>query len=962
MHRVAKNYSLSPVHLGSPGEEISKKDLRTIIHRFKNLHQLQRQKIQNFLQPRQQAFLNLLPLLFHQNLPLLPGFISSETPAGISDYSPSQQTLKDAAHFSKNFNFKNRALPTYPIWGLFLMGSVSSIAFSKTSDMDIWLCHQSELSRQQLDDLQRKANAIEAWAATLNLEVHFFLIDSDKFKDGQDTPISTESSGTTQHYLLLEEFYRTAVYIAGRAPAWWLVPPEQEQHYNQYLQHLLNHRFILKRELIDFGSLESVPAEEFLTVTLWHLYKAISSPHKSLLKLLLMECYASEYPHTRWLCADMKKTVYQGNFNIEELDPYLLIQQKLESYLARAHSKDRIELARQSFYLKIMGLGNTEQDLQKKIYRTEFINKMASRWHWPEHLLPELTRQKSWDISKATREHKIILRHLSECCRMIFSFAGHHVHTDFKENEDLKLISRKLHSFLEKKPGKIEQITTQAILQTKEDELTLIETRFADDRSGWSLFAGRVSAADAHRHNAIKNSWSLTELLAWVIVNGLYHRKLQLHLDTKTLALSTNELRAMAEQIHDFLNPRLQNRPATLEPYRSPNKILHALIIVNMGETPEGARDNGMLLMSDRSDPLSYGKQKQCFVQTLQCLTLSGWGEITASRSFGLEGLFKILVDFINHHRPPQTIDDLTIVCNTSVHAKSIAQRIQKLFEALHRHFIPPAPNTSPRYILAGGRDYYVFQRLNNNVHYWSRHGRTEVLDELGRAQEFFSPTVIDRGCLDDEIIPTIYAVNRCEAIQIFFQPAPKTVRLYVVDEKGSLFMQSYALEYNNASRFPAGLDALLNHYLIFLENMINRNFFDASFDIEYYEMQRRPIRTLRYTPTLPLPQSSSSQELSIRVSGEQIDQGSSYTLYCNEQEFSTMVYGNRVFEAAAQYILEFRLSGQHYPIHISDIDVPAEALNHESTLPLQTLHFLKYKQKIENRLNSIVAALTPSA
>ena len=90
MHRVAKNYSLPPVHLGSPGEEISKKDLRTLIHRFKNLHQLQRQKIQNFLQPRQQAFLSLLPLLFHQNLPLLPGFISSETPAGISDYSPNR--------------------------------------------------------------------------------------------------------------------------------------------------------------------------------------------------------------------------------------------------------------------------------------------------------------------------------------------------------------------------------------------------------------------------------------------------------------------------------------------------------------------------------------------------------------------------------------------------------------------------------------------------------------------------------------------------------------------------------------------------------------------------------------------------------------------------------------------------------------------------------------------------------
>jgi adenylate cyclase class 1 len=162
--------------------------------------------------------------------------------------------------------------------------------------MDIWLCHQPGLSVEQRDELRQKATAIEHWAATLGLEVHFFLIDSERFKSGQDTPISTESSGTTQHYLLLEEFYRTAVYIAGRTLAWWLVPPQEDRRSGAYIRHLIGHRFIQEQELIDFGDLEAVPPEEFITVTLWHLYKALNSPHKSLLKLLLMECYASEYP------------------------------------------------------------------------------------------------------------------------------------------------------------------------------------------------------------------------------------------------------------------------------------------------------------------------------------------------------------------------------------------------------------------------------------------------------------------------------------------------------------------------------------------------------------------------------------------------------------------------------------------------------------------------------------------
>ena len=52
---MAEKNRLPSIQLGSPGEDISKKDLRAIIQRFKNLHQLQQKKIQNFLQPRQRV-------------------------------------------------------------------------------------------------------------------------------------------------------------------------------------------------------------------------------------------------------------------------------------------------------------------------------------------------------------------------------------------------------------------------------------------------------------------------------------------------------------------------------------------------------------------------------------------------------------------------------------------------------------------------------------------------------------------------------------------------------------------------------------------------------------------------------------------------------------------------------------------------------------------------------------------
>jgi adenylate cyclase class 1 len=79
--------------------------------------------------------------------------------------------------------------------------------------------------------------------------------------------------------------------------------------------------------VIDFGGLEEIPAEEFISATLWHLYKSLSSPYKSLLKLLLMESYASEYPRPQWLCLEVKKAIYQGNISVGmSLEARLLFQ------------------------------------------------------------------------------------------------------------------------------------------------------------------------------------------------------------------------------------------------------------------------------------------------------------------------------------------------------------------------------------------------------------------------------------------------------------------------------------------------------------------------------------------------------------------------------------------------------------------------------------------------------------
>ena len=68
-------------------EGISRKDLNTIRQRFQRLHRERLRRIRQEVRPSQQEFLDLLALLFHINHPMLPGYVNSEVPIGIPDFS-----------------------------------------------------------------------------------------------------------------------------------------------------------------------------------------------------------------------------------------------------------------------------------------------------------------------------------------------------------------------------------------------------------------------------------------------------------------------------------------------------------------------------------------------------------------------------------------------------------------------------------------------------------------------------------------------------------------------------------------------------------------------------------------------------------------------------------------------------------------------------------------------------------
>lgn len=924
-----------PIQLGAPGEDISKKDLYDIGLRFKHFNQSRLQRMKEFLQPRQHDFLHLLPLLFHQNHPLLPGFVSSETPAGIQDYSPTKQTVDTAKQFSKSYAYKRQVLRTYPIQALFLMGSVGSMAYSKESDIDIWVCHEPNLSGSELKELQQKNLLIEKWAASLKLEVHFFLVNCEQFRQGVNTPISKESSGETQHYLLLEEFYRTSIYIAGRMPLWWLVPADQDKHYSRYVAHLLENRFVFENEVLDFGGLETMPQSEFVSATLWHLYKSLSSPHKALLKLFLMESYAAEFPDPQWLCVAMKRQIYQGDFSVDSLDPYLLIYDKVDSYLHQAGFTQRLDLARECFHIKIMGASAAALDSKTRQLHDAFMDMIARRWQWPHDLLGNLASRKFWDIKKASLEHTVIREQLQQCLRMILKITGNPLdHPD--QHADLKLLSRKLRAALDLRPGKIEVLTTRGMVQTKPDMWSIVEAPLTDLDSIWCLFDGRLPDKPIRPEQAIKSCENLLELLVWAVVNELYKRNVKLQINSNTHTIAETDLNQLLAEMNAFVFTFLNGKNAGLDVYKYPNRLTASTLLVNLGERLSIDDNQQQFMMSERSDPLSYGEGRHCFVQSLQKLSVSSWGEVTLQQFNGLEGVFICLTDIFNDSSGHLSADSLRVLCYNRGRGRSIALRIETIFNRLRAIFADPA-GPANRYIVPAASGFCCFKFQHNVLGFYFLEQQVQLIQELSSPQSQFSPVSFDDFVFEHSYLPYLYQHNQADTLQIFYHATTKSVMVYILDEKGSLFVRQHD---------KANPRQVLDHYYVFIKTLQLQAKLPENIAIQGYEIQKNSTGVVSCHPAT-IKQSNTGLDLRIRIV---LDRAKGLVIYCNERKFD-MVDADAIRSLKA-HVLGFRKSHEDYPFHITEIDAPCELLGMQRRDQAQSLFYLNYKQKVEEKLN----------
>ncbi|WP_248804051.1 class I adenylate cyclase [Pseudomonas sp. MWU13-2100] len=930
-------------------EGIDRKVLSQLRARFLKLNQGRMDRALEGLSPRQQVVLNLLPLFFHVNHPLLPGYVSGSTPAGLSDYEPGELALAEAQRLTRSFSYKTRhGNPPRPIHGLFLMGSLGTLAQAEQSDMDMWVCHASELSQGELAELRKKCQLLEEWAASQGAEAHFFLIDPSRFVRGErDTQLSSEDCGTTQHYLLLDEFYRTAIWLAGRTPLWWLVPVYEEQRYDQYTHTLLSKRFIRANETLDLGHLARIPPGEFIGAGLWQLFKGIESPYKSVLKLLLIEVYASEHPHVECLSLRFKQAVFANHLDLDELDPYIVVYRRIEEYLKARNEPERLELVRRSLYLKV-NRKLTGQSARNRSWQRLLLMRLAAEWGWDRRQLALLDSRSQWKVRQVSAERRALVNELNYSYRFLTQFARTEQAVSLINKRDLNVLGRRLYAAFERKAGKIEFINPGIAPDLAEDTLTLVQSpnRKEPGKTHWGLYNGSLSALEWENFAPIKRSRELLELLTWCHRNGVIDATTRLSLHPGSSDLTEFELFNLLGSLQQTLPLPLGS--VSEEQLLRPSIAAEVLILVNIGVDPlKHHRDLNILMTTERTDSLSYAGVRENLVLTLDQVTLNSWNEVLINRYHGPHALLDCLRNYLNHLPIGRQLPRLRVRCFCHNRAQFIAQRVEEVLNTAQELLLG---NLNHRYLVQVQQLYHVLELVQGHVKHIALDSLPELFNYLNQDLSVYSPLYVDIRAMEEHDLALVLPMGQPECVQVFYRINETYAELYVLDEFNALWQQR--LPFHDEQSLLVPLQRFLQSILYRREALMPMDTTQPSAALEtlYYQLLPSGPGRARRVETRPAPQTPVNKPFYDvqAIVGKAGTDAVQVTLYCNQREFSELEYGDQLFITVAREIVGQRREVERYRCYITDLDLSALIGDGQGSSNL----YLRYKAELESALN----------
>jgi adenylate cyclase class 1 len=900
---------------------------------FLSLNSARLEQARSLMLDRQTRVLDVLPILLHLNNPQLPGFINFQVPAGIEHYNPQVDSLNALRFVAKGLQIP-KISGERSIQALFLMGSLGTLAQTADSDLDVWLCHRHDINSEQLALLKKKCELIEKWAEGQKVELHFFLMDAEEFRQGkQQANVDSEHSGSTQYLLLLDEFYRSSLWLAGRMPSWWLVPTEYEQYSQDYLDHLFDQQIIHDVHWINFGSIPTIPAAEFVGAGLWQLNKGLKNPYKSLLKLLLTQHYASQYPDIRPLCWDLKDAVHSGDTEPLTCDSYLLMLNRVSDHVAAEFDDKRLELLRRAFYFKAdLPLTKATQG-QKRQWRYQELQQIVDAWQWTYPRIAHLDNRNEWLVHEVQTERNALVNEMLTSYRYLASFSEQYATKIRINRQDLTLLGNQLYAIYDAKPGKILTINPNIAPDLVQDKISLV----LSPENRWQLISGTYNKEGNNRN--IKQSPSLIELLCYAHFNGLISHHTNYAIYPENNLLTIYELKELIQVVRQIPLPK----DVDTNNFLHPSSPAQWQIFINAGIDPMYKfTRQGMQKLSSRGDALVYSALKENLVQSIDLLTINSWGEWQVQRFKGentiVDSLYYLL-QYIPLARK-QGWPEYLCHCFCASRAQAISARVHQVISDLTQHTLA---HPKVDYILEAGKNYYVWQQDRNGINLQQADSVAKFLTILARPREHYGHYALDINALSGSPLKAIFQNAKPDTWQLYFWHKEDSYFWYLLDEQGILLHQQQKASSNTEVLMP------IIRFLRQVDQRMQGRLIRANArPILLFELVRNK-ETTEFDPLPrrlpPLQQQASRIQLNAIL-----DDQHQVNIYCNGEEFSIWEWGSELYTQVAKTILSMRSDNENYPVYLTDL-----ALHSDESI----IQHIKYKQGIEKDLNHALMALS---
>ena len=798
---------------GTPRVPAKFRELYTLLtrnlDRYLTFTRLKLAQLYQALKPKDRSTFSAIPFLLHTNIPGLPGYLPSKAPTppyGICAFELNE-TIRDAVNeiLAGAARRVSTQLVRPAIDSLLIMGSVGTIGQGGRSDVDYWVViDESRYSIEERELLQRKVDVVESWATRRGLEVHFFIVDTTRARrnDFGGAVTDADSCGTAQGKLLKEEFYRTAIYLQGQVPLWWIVPLGIDAREYTWLERIL-HRVPLSPAVgaVDLGFLGEIDRGEFFGAALWQINKSLKSPFKSLLKMALLARYMSN-DRIAHLCNVLKERVLEGENAPQFTDPYVLLFDAISEHFAEQQDWEAFRLVQKCFYLKIgLKLSRETSDRARSVLRFRMMRAYIARWGWDEELLHELDSLESWSadrIDELGQEIRAFMMRVYQFCVTRARLATVKIN-----QEDVTILGRRLFACFADEPGKIKHLFTYFLKEPRvEERLVILEVPEASSARRWEVHRKLTRGGLAGRDEPMWSGSGLPEAAAWVSFNGLFAPNTVVSLHATQHHATANDFRAMLNRFDGLFSCP---DPFTIAPavFLDPRRLVRVAVALNYGVPEPSHHDQGqssVYRVSENWDVLNHGPTRKSLVQEITLVTLNTWGEMFCARMSGPFALPKALRSLVTRFdRGTSLSQSIDILAPAGRWLQALRNRIGRVFEQLSLTFSEDLVEYHVRsYVYELGGRFQTFRRTKEAfdvLEVRTVRGVVRRLGHIGPGRQQISVDPLSPSLAGMRALTQKRQNDREALVYMGWSRGARQGRVFVHDEQGRVHMTLVAAD-----------------------------------------------------------------------------------------------------------------------------------------------------------------------